>query len=186
MGRARQDCYARMMPRPQMPCRPLPKCTLLRPAHLPPALQAPARRLELGEPAAFLLHQIELDSSHRLGRVEDLLPRTDPLAEQDAKALLLRLRARCPVLEVKAPAAARMALDPRDRILAGFETRADIELEDELRRSVRGEDVHDPLAALELLPLVQVVVEAREQSVWLELLGRRRELAAGPLPVLQA
>src|SRR5215204_1361805 len=127
------------------PCRPLPQCRLPGPAHLPPALQAPARRLELRVAAAFLLHQVELHSSHRLGGGEDLLPRADPLAEQYAKALLLRLRARRPVLEVKASDAARMALDPRNRVLAGFETGPDVELEDELRRSVRGENVHDPL-----------------------------------------
>src|SRR5215212_10569421 len=130
-------------PRPWTKFYELLRCT----PHLSPRCETPLCRLQLGEPAAFLLHQVELHAANRLHRVEDLLPRSDALAEQDAKALLLGLRAGRPILQVNAPDASRMAFDPGDRVGAGFDAGADVELEHELRRRVRRQDVHDALAA---------------------------------------
>src|SRR5204863_3586291 len=105
--------------------------------HLSPCRQAALCRLELREPAAFLLHQIELHTSDRLHRVEDPLPRRDPLSEQYPIPLVLGFGARRPVLEMDASDASRMSGDPGDRIGPGLEAGADVEIEVELRRGVR-------------------------------------------------
>ena len=78
------------------------------------------RRLQLGESAPLLLHKVELDAAGRLGGGNNLLPGRDTFAEQYPIALLVRLGARRPILEVDAADPARGAvLLGRRRTLPG-------------------------------------------------------------------
>ena len=150
--------------------------------HGSPRVEAAPRGFELGVAATFLLHEVELDPSDRFDGGENLLPRRDAFAEEDAIGLLRGLGARRPVLEVNALDAAGIRLDPRDRVSTAFQARAHIELKNEFARRIGGDDVHDARSTGERSPLDAMVVKTGEQTVRFELLDGRRELATHPLP----
>src|SRR5215469_12141451 len=75
--------------------------------HCFPGCQAAFRRLQFGEPAAFLFDAVILDSARAFGGLENPAPRRRALAKQDTIAL-----AGGPVLTMHAADAAWMVPNP--------------------------------------------------------------------------
>jgi tetratricopeptide (TPR) repeat protein len=139
----------------------------LRP-HLLPVRQALLGTLHLlFGGAGFLFDEVVLDAAHRLGGREDGFPRRGAFAEvHGIPSTIAR-----PVLAVHALDAARVRLDPGDRVRTGLHARADVELQHDVFRRARREDVHRPLA-VERLPLHRVIMKARDHAERPEPVGR--------------
>src|SRR5262249_26459414 len=151
-------------------------------AKLLPVLQTAAdhRQLTAAGRAGFLLDQVVLDAAHTFGGIEDLRPRSGAFAERDVVA-----GGRRPILAMHALDAAWIRLDPRDRIGTHFETRADVELQDDVFRCARGENVHRALA-IDRTPFDLMVVVSGAHSERLQLLGDGGQLIADRLPPVDA
>src|SRR6185369_14021063 len=113
-------------------------------SHRAPGVEAALRGFEFGKAAALLLEEIILHTADALDGGENFLPRRNAFAEEHAIGLLVLFLAGRPILEMHALDSPGVCLDPRDRIGARLDAGADVELEDELRRRVRRNQVHYP------------------------------------------
>src|SRR5262245_65428480 len=101
--------------------------------------QTTFRRFERWETAAFLLDQVILNASGRFGGLEDFEPWRVALTEKRAIALIF---ARAPFFTVDGGDAARIGVDPGDRVGAGFHAGSHVELQRHVFRRVGCEHVH--------------------------------------------
>src|SRR5260370_27250570 len=135
--------------------------------------------------AAFLLDKVVFHPAGLLRRREDILPGRRAFSEQNPVALLLvRGRARSPVLQVEAIDAARIGVDPRDRVAAHFHARTYVELQHDIFRRIGGDHFDGPLA-VHRFELRLVIVIAGAQSRRTQLLHRLGEGVANALPAVE-
>ena len=149
--------------------------------HAPEGLKAFLRRVELGEPATFLLDQIVFDATNAFRCGKDAFPVGNTFTKKHGVA---PIRTRGPLFAMNGFDSSRVGANPAYRVRARFQARPYVELQNDRRLRILRQ-YFDRSLTFDWSKFQLVIVVSRLQARRFELVGRGIQGVGDFLPSIQ-